>query len=455
MSSTQSTLSWLDRFFTEREVQDHGTALPLRPKVDFAGAGVTAADDPANERTIVTINAAPPPPGADKEILFNDGGAVGASAGLTFDKTVGGLNIGVGGFLSCVGGSLVLGSDPALTGHLATSVQIFPSTIVYLGAGNSTGFAVDGASATAYAGVLKLRNGGCANSGHLRAPNATRVVAFLGVDTVTDRVLFETDASDQIWIGVAAGGAGNPAQNVYVLPAGATYIGGGGNAALSASGAGTALMNGLPFKTAPSGTAASGVLRLKNAEAARFLAADGVTDLPLFETDASDAVYIGTDAAFAMAQPSLVRVAGGAIILGRGTARAVSVRSEDAVETVAVGARIVGDTAMSSPFGVHGEVTIDMANADYTATANDFKHGIITNGSATPMTAARSLLLPATTDEGAYFKFVRNANGAGFPVAVFGLPGFAGTSVTVADGFGAWVGVHAAGAFRMSPDIAP
>ena len=455
MSNTESNLSWLDRFFTEREVQDHGTALPLRPKVDFVGTGVSAADDPANDRTVVTISSASAPPGADKQVLFNDGGAVGADAGLTFDKTIVGLNIGPGGFFTCEGSSLVLGSDATLAGHLATSVQIYPSTIVYLGAGNSTGFAVDGSSATAYAGVLKLFYGGCANSGHLRAPNATRVAAFLGADTVTDRVLFETDASDQIWIGVAAGGAGDAAQSVYVLPSGAAYIGGGGAAALSASGAGTALVNGLPFMTAPSGTAASGVLRFKNAEAARFLSADGVTDLPLFETDASDALYVGTDAAFTMTQPSLVRVAGGAIILGRGAARAVSVRSEDAVDTVAIGARLVGDTAMSSPFGVHGEVTIDMADADYTATPNDFKHGIITNGSATPMTAARALLLPDTTDEGAYFKFVRNANGAAFDLVVYGVAGFAGTTVTIADGFGAWVGVHAAGAFRMSADVAP
>jgi hypothetical protein len=36
-------------------VQDEGAALPQQPTLDFAGAGVTATDDAANSRTLVTI----------------------------------------------------------------------------------------------------------------------------------------------------------------------------------------------------------------------------------------------------------------------------------------------------------------------------------------------------------------------------------------------------------------
>jgi len=39
------------------EVQDEGVALPFQPVIDFAGAGVTATDDPASGRTLVTVPA--------------------------------------------------------------------------------------------------------------------------------------------------------------------------------------------------------------------------------------------------------------------------------------------------------------------------------------------------------------------------------------------------------------
>ena len=41
--------------FSNIRVEDEGTLLPRRGKIDFVGAGVTATDDILNNKTIVTI----------------------------------------------------------------------------------------------------------------------------------------------------------------------------------------------------------------------------------------------------------------------------------------------------------------------------------------------------------------------------------------------------------------
>jgi hypothetical protein len=102
---------------------------------------------------------------------------------------------------------------------------------------------------------------------------------------------------------------------------------------------------------------------------------------------------------------------------------------------------------------VHAESTIDMADAAYAAVAADYESTIITNGAATAMTASRTLSLPNAGDGAAYSKFIRNTNGGGFAVVVTDVA--AGTTVTIADGFGAWVAIHGAGAIRLSADVAP
>ena len=101
---------------------------------------------------------------------------------------------------------------------------------------------------------------------------------------------------------------------------------------------------------------------------------------------------------------------------------------------------------------VQGEVTIDMADADYTANATEMSVSIITNGSAVAQTADRTLFLPTSANAAALIRFIRNANAGGFNLVVQDVA--AGTTVTIADGFGAWVGVHAVGAFRMGADVA-
>lgn len=101
-----------------------------------------------------------------------------------------------------------------------------------------------------------------------------------------------------------------------------------------------------------------------------------------------------------------------------------------------------------------GGVTIDMNDTDYVLLAAEYAKTIITNGSATPMTGSKNLQLPVTADADTRAWFIRNTNGAANDVVCYGAAGFTGTTVTVPDGFSAWVGVNTAGCFRMGADVA-
>lgn len=75
------------------EVLEEGAGLPKQAQVNFIGAAMTCVNDAGNTRTNCTIVSASPG-GADKQVQFNDAGAFGGDADLTWDKTANDLGIG-------------------------------------------------------------------------------------------------------------------------------------------------------------------------------------------------------------------------------------------------------------------------------------------------------------------------------------------------------------------------
>lgn len=76
-------------FMSGHEIQDEGVSLPQRGKLNFKGAGVSATDDAANDRTDVTISSGGggTPGGSTTQIQFNNAGAFagfGSWNGSTF-----------------------------------------------------------------------------------------------------------------------------------------------------------------------------------------------------------------------------------------------------------------------------------------------------------------------------------------------------------------------------------
>lgn len=348
-------MSFLDTLiYGYRTILANAVEVTRRSKLNF-GPGMTAVDNPSTGCTDVDVLASSAIPGADTQVMFNDGGAWGADAGLTFDKTVVGLRLGAGGFFTVASGDLVLGSDPALTGSLADNVMIYPTTAVFLGASNSTGWVVYGTHATAWQGLINLTNGTCSTLGHLRAPNASNILSFRNAGDTDDVCAVASDASDNAWFG--------------------SYVGA-----------------------------------------------------------ANPCVQANLGGSFGF----LLHVNGATGIYGFGSA-------------VCLGMPVVG---YNTPYAMNGYVAFDIADADYTLLAAEFSAATFAVNSGTAMTADRAILYPDATDAAAYDKFVRNMNGGTFNVVVYGLAGFAGTSVTIADGFSARVGFNAAGAYRMGPDVA-
>jgi len=64
-------------------IQDEGTPLTQRTNLNFIGAGVAATDNAGNDATDVTITATPG--GSDTQVQYNNGGAFGGTAAMTFD----------------------------------------------------------------------------------------------------------------------------------------------------------------------------------------------------------------------------------------------------------------------------------------------------------------------------------------------------------------------------------
>lgn len=172
-------------------------------------------------------------------------------------------------------------------------------------------------------------------------------------------------------------------------------------------------------------------------------------DLCLWDSDGSDQLWLGTDRNGLNQHAAVNTYALTSVLFGIGANPVLELLAGTSESWQPITGSVVGST----PYGVHGESLFDMGDADYTASPNDYVAFDMTNINLTVMTADRTLKLPNATNARAYSKFVRNTNGGGFNVIVQDVAG--GTTVTIADGFGAWVGIHAAGAYRKSADVAP
>jgi hypothetical protein len=83
-STARSNLGITDSGHT---IQEEGSDLTARSNLNFVGAAVTATDNPFGDTTTVTI-ASTTPGGSDTQVQYNNSGAFGGSANLTYDGSV-------------------------------------------------------------------------------------------------------------------------------------------------------------------------------------------------------------------------------------------------------------------------------------------------------------------------------------------------------------------------------
>jgi hypothetical protein len=305
------------------------------------------------------------PAGATGEVQINNGTALGAATNVN----------GGSGYLS-------IGTTPAATGALRLANNTFIKARYSLDNGdgnviglNTTNGVVIGDSGNGTLDIVGWSSGYCAitfgstealritgsqalssvplafgvnasASGNIRLPSAGVVNARNTANT-GDLTAFATSAADSLYIGSSTSLAANQFSNVFMIPATAVYLGGAGNAAAHFNAAGLTLDNNLPLILPGSssltitgtgsvqlGTAPStaGSIRFSKASNITKRNVGGTLDLTVIDgSSASDALFIGTDAAFTAAKQvpsiSMYSSSGGAVYIGNGGTTRLSATS--------------------------------------------------------------------------------------------------------------------------------
>lgn len=107
-------------------IEDEGTPLTQRTKLNFVGAGVTVTDDSGDDASVVTIaGGGGSPGGADTNVQYNDGGAFGGETGFTYAEgtntlTIDNVTAGSASALTDGGSITITGTKHTLTSTQAT-----------------------------------------------------------------------------------------------------------------------------------------------------------------------------------------------------------------------------------------------------------------------------------------------------------------------------------------------
>jgi len=220
--------TWLDRFFLDRDVEDHGAPIAKRGTVDFEGAGVTVADDPTNGRTVITI-----PGGGSIPITVAYNG-IGVSPVLKYVdststlRTI--LSLGSGDQLTFGHGLIDLAifgySLQALFPHNPSALQHVGLTLHALGAGaDGIEFATDGSVRLLRAQRARLEEKAADYT--LVAGQDFHIVAIAGLTTATLPAAAGVADGDTFEVSNMSGGnivvSGN-GTNIYGVGANETLV---------------------------------------------------------------------------------------------------------------------------------------------------------------------------------------------------------------------------------------
>ena len=195
----------------------------------------------------------------------------------------------------------------------------------------------------------------------------------------------------------------------------------------------------LAFGTTP---ATSGLLRFENAalsiNSRDHLNANDQTVLEDHYDGEDNRLYVGTKGVYAANNAFAYTTVGSST----GTNLAVGGVDQFAVNATTTYSKnpILG---LTTPYGVHGLFTVDIANANYTV-GQEQEVNILLIGSTVPVTAIRTIYLPNVSDNNhTYTKYVKNTTGTGYDIIITNVA--VGTSINIPDTEGAWIAVTTSG----------
>lgn len=354
------TLSYLDTFFGPATPRYSGNDFPKRPTVEFVGAVVT--DDPANQKTIVTISPGGTSPTFKTSIILRNPADtfsyIFTPSAIAANRTI---------------------TIPLLGANDVFVFEAFAQTLT-----NKT-IDVANNSLTSTSGA----------TGDILRHNGTKFVR-LGRGSANQVLTTNAGATDIAWAtpssAVAAGSTGE-----LQLNAGAGVFG-----------AATNVLGGSSFISIGVTPATAGNFRLPNASTGRFRNAANTQDYSVWETDATDSLWIGTNKTFTATSQAATTyiwaVSSGNIQIGVGTSGFATLYC-DATQVLA-SRPVLGYAGLSSVWGaVDGQAIVAVAAANITLTAAQYSRQCQKYTGAPA--AARTITYPLpTTDDECYVKTV-------------------------------------------------
>jgi hypothetical protein len=412
---TQSNLSYLDTFFGPAMPRYSGTDMNKRPTVEYVGAGVVVTDDTVNNRTVVTI-AGVPTLGAGVATWLSTPSSANLLAAMTDETGTGSLVFGTAPTFKT---SIIL-NNPANTfkytispGAIAADRIIsFPAIV----ADDSFVFAAAGQTLTnkTIVAASNTITDTSATTGDILRHNGTRFVR-LARGSANQVLAVNAGGTDIAW---AAAGSASAAGNTGELQI---------NAGAGVFGAATNVIGGSGFVSIGATPATVGGVRHASLGGAYFRNAGNTADVAIYETDASNNLFIGTPAAGrnSAKQPNATTVWGqSGVSLGAGTAF-----EQFFLDTtqILMGRPVLGYAGLSSPWGaVDGMAVVAVSTTNLTLTAAQYSRQVTQFTGAPVATRTITYPLPTTNDE-CYVKTVwcqttvsglTITNGGGLTVAI-------------------------------------
>ncbi len=203
-SNGSNALTWEDASTGGHTIQEEGSSLTQRTKLNFIGASITATDDSHNDATKITVTT----PGASLPVTRSDGSTsdpIALTSAALGESLVSDTSPQLGGNLDVNGQSIV--SDASnenipITPHGTGSVVISKADINAGAIDNTT---IGATTASTIAGTTLSATGNVSFDGGSFVFNESGADKDFRIEGDSDANLFMADAStDRIGIGVAA-----------------------------------------------------------------------------------------------------------------------------------------------------------------------------------------------------------------------------------------------------------
>eukprot|EP00697_Spironema_sp_BW2_P008860 gnl/Spiro4/23585_TR11653_c1_g2_i1.p1 gnl/Spiro4/23585_TR11653_c1_g2~~gnl/Spiro4/23585_TR11653_c1_g2_i1.p1 ORF type:complete len:591 (-),score=-101.37 gnl/Spiro4/23585_TR11653_c1_g2_i1:13-1785(-) len=294
-------------------------------------------------------------------------------------------------------------------------------------------------SLTGNAGVVSIPSASLAfglipaTTGTISLPGSYLINSRSFDDTGNKTILSQDTAIDADYLFLGFNGSGGGFQTpMTAIVIGATdtiYLstGLGGTAQLTINSSSAAFTNPISIGAFP---ATTGDIRLPSVGTISGRNATDNTDLNMMTLLGNDDLILGSGPSYALPVGTVYINSTSGTVVSMGAATRLGIGNQ-----ITCGVPVIGESSVSSPYGIHGIGTQAMSDTDQTVAASVYCFNTIKTTGA--ITANKNLILPSATDDAGYTKIINNTCTGAFAIVVG--DGGVGSTVTVVNGTSAVV----------------